>query len=295
MVTPFPNGVSSWGVPVLPGIGPTFGDVYWLNSAGDQAGDGGGAGTKNQPFATLAGALAQMAADDALLVAPTHAEAISAEVLIDLDGVQIVGIGNGARRPTFTFDNTSGHIEIDPDGVRITNCRFIAAVSGISVCLDVDGDGCVIDHNYFSFSVANQDDLVTTVDNLGDSTLICDNWFDEDASAAAGAQCIRSVAGDRVRIERNVCVGNKTAGMIVGNSLPGDELMILDNNIFNAAAAPGIVVTGTSTGLMAYNRVGSSDTAAGDAISAGDMRCIENYSSNDDAESGILIPAATST
>ncbi len=61
MVTNFPNGLSSWGMPVIPpGMIAPGGAVFWLDPshplAGDENGKGGIGALENKPMATLPGA-----------------------------------------------------------------------------------------------------------------------------------------------------------------------------------------------------------------------------------------------
>src|ERR1700730_8504833 len=103
--TNFPNGLTSFGVPVIgPGGSLPVGGNYWfVNSVG---GSNGNPGSFDAPFATLAYALSQggLAAGDIVVVAEGHVEnvAAAAGILASVAGVQVVGLGSGTKAPTFT-------------------------------------------------------------------------------------------------------------------------------------------------------------------------------------------------
>src|SRR3990167_1457607 len=92
-ITAFPNGVSSWGVPLLPGagsVGPRTGDVYWVHSSGST---GNGGRDPSVPVSTLASAiaLATAANGDVIYVMEGHAETVSTGIAVDKSGVTIIG------------------------------------------------------------------------------------------------------------------------------------------------------------------------------------------------------------
>ena len=110
----FPNGITVRGLP-LQQAHP--GNVYWVNNSGVNP-DGGangsdsGKGTYLRPFSTVDYAIGRCTANrgDIIMVMPGHAEDVGSASAItsDIAGVAIVGLGTGAKRPTFTFTATDG-------------------------------------------------------------------------------------------------------------------------------------------------------------------------------------------
>ena len=99
-LTHFPNGVSSFGVPVLPGVGSGIysGDTFFVDSG---AGSDSNLGTFEKPFGTIDYAVGKCTASngDTIYVKEGHAEAVTAAGGLDLDvaGITIafLGAGNG--------------------------------------------------------------------------------------------------------------------------------------------------------------------------------------------------------
>ena len=88
----FTDGVTIRGVPVL---NTYSGQIWWVDSAGAQIGDG----KFNRPFATIDTAINHASEGDTILVKAGHTETITAAAGIDADvaGISIIGLGQGRR------------------------------------------------------------------------------------------------------------------------------------------------------------------------------------------------------
>ena len=131
----FAGGLVVQGMPVLNAYP---GRVFWLDS---RNGADGNKGTFGRPFASLAGALAQMMAPpptvwaDLLMVKAGHRETISSATALNLtvSGVQIIGLGSGNNRPHFTLDTaTNTTINVMASDVTIQNIVFLANYANIA-------------------------------------------------------------------------------------------------------------------------------------------------------------------
>ena len=128
-MTNFPNGVASFGVPVLPGVdsdvGPRSGNVWWVDSG---YASGPGNGTFAKPFLTVAAAVDKATATngDTIYVKDGHAETFSAAVSTWAKaGVAIIGLGNGGTRPTFTMGTaTTVNIALSSANMILKNLLF---------------------------------------------------------------------------------------------------------------------------------------------------------------------------
>lgn len=138
----FAQGLLVQGMPVLNSYP---GRVFWLDS---QNGSDSNRGTFARPFASLAGALAAMASpaptvwDDLLMVKPGHTETISTATAlsVNLSGVQIIGMGTGQNRPTFTLDTaTTTTITVTGTDVSFQNCVFLANFANIASLFTLAG------------------------------------------------------------------------------------------------------------------------------------------------------------
>lgn len=144
VITNFPDGVSSFGIPLLGGgslptaVPLTTGKYIWLCSLGGIGGIGNGA-DPSQPVATLANALLQATASkgDVIIAMQGHVETISDATTTNLSkkGVSLVGLGSGTSRPTFTLAvaNTAA-IAVSADDCLVSNCLFVANFLSIASC-----------------------------------------------------------------------------------------------------------------------------------------------------------------
>ncbi|NIP54505.1 MAG: hypothetical protein GWN55_10510, partial [Phycisphaerae bacterium] len=105
---------------ILPSANAT---CWYVDSgiSGQTAGD-----SWSTAVATIEAAVALASAEDWILVAPGHNEAMEAADEIDLDkaGLVLLGFGNGAKKPTLDYDNANGELVIGADSVTVQNIRF---------------------------------------------------------------------------------------------------------------------------------------------------------------------------
>jgi hypothetical protein len=136
-LTNFPFGVTSFGVPVVPGPFLNYwggGKVFWVcNRSGVTPGDGSG---PDRPLASLftatTGAIAKIGSTQGslIIVLPGHVESITASTnMSTLAGsgstfLNIVGIGNGALRPTLNWTATASALLCNLAGLTFRNFVF---------------------------------------------------------------------------------------------------------------------------------------------------------------------------
>lgn len=301
-ITNFPNGISSFGVPVMgsgPQIPPTLGDVYFVDSGTGSAGHPGT--DPDQPMATIDQAINKCTANqgDLIIVMPGHAENISAatSLVADVAGVQIIGLGHGDNRPVLTFTNTAGSIEMDAANTRLSNLVLNASVSAVVVGINVDADNVTLDHLEFGFDETG-DDFITMIDvDAFDGATIANCKFIAESGAAGAAEAIRLDDCHFVRIVDNWFSGQWSDAVIIGEGALGTDWLIADNVMYNAdtSDANGIDINVASTGLIVNNRIGTLYAAAvANLLDPGSCLCAENYCVNAVDETGIVIPATPS-
>ncbi len=129
----FAYGVSIRGVPISQA---QPGEVFFVDNStvlnnNQKAGSNGNRGTFLDPFGTLDYAINTACVQgrgDTIFVGPGHAETISDATTLKLacNGVAIVGMGSGGRRPTFTLDTAStANITVRAANMVIQNCVFL--------------------------------------------------------------------------------------------------------------------------------------------------------------------------
>lgn len=235
-ITPFPGGVSSFGMPILPGVGGNVysGDVFWVDSGHTQATDGAGGGTKDQPFATIDFAVGQCTANnsDLIIVMPGHVETVSAAAGLDLDveGITILGIGKGSDRPTIQFTSTTtADMDIDARNVTVINMLFEARVAGLANPIDLNN--CT---DTSLFNIETRDVADANGVGIGSAT----NFITTSANS------------DRLLIDGWVHRGTNTTGSrspLAALALTGgDDITIRNFNIYGNFDVAGIMATVTS-------------------------------------------------
>jgi len=139
-LTHFPHGVSSFGIPLVGSSDyTTTGNVFFVDSGSTARGDSAAKGSSpDTPFATVDFAVGRCTANngDIIFVMPGHNESFSGadSVAVDVAGVSIIGMGKGADKPTFDFDNTAGELVISAANVYLENLRFRVSESVKSPC-----------------------------------------------------------------------------------------------------------------------------------------------------------------
>lgn len=286
-LTNFPNGISSFGVPVLPSVqgGASSGSVFWVDSGGNN----GSKGTFARPFATLDEAFASCTANngDIIYVKEGHAETIStaAGIAHDVAGVTVVGLGVGSARPTFTFDTAAGaDYIVSAANARVFNLVFLGNLATLTSCFTIAGDSCEVAYCEFRESTNGMLAGLTigAADGDSDYAYVHHNVFymDEPGVTNAGDGAIEIVFdSDHIRIWDNYIYGDfDDAGIHVpaaGNAC--DFLSIQRNYVENTAATYAIEVTTGGTmngGDIVDNRLVSSNAA--EILQPHTLQCLGN-------------------
>lgn len=295
------DGLVNNNVSNLIGAGLLFttGTVYYVDSV---TGSDGNLGTSPEaPKASIDGAMAAVTANkgDKIVVMPNHAENIAnaTDFQIDVAGVDIIGLGRGANRPTFTYTNTAGSVEMDSADCSLSNLVFNASVSAVVVGMNFDAANVVVDGCEFGFD-ATGDDFITMVDIDGvDGASFTNNRLIAEDTAGCN-EAIRLDDCDDVTVSRNTIYGDFTDGAIIGEGAAGKNLQITHNTIYNSDTTAGYVIdlNVAFTGVLAYNACTTLfATAPETTLDPGSMLCIENYVANAVDESGTIVPVTLST
>jgi hypothetical protein len=127
----FPNGVTSFGMPVLGGGGfMTTGNVFFVDDSGTDSGAGD---SPDAPYKTLDYAIGKCTAShgDIIFVKEGHAETVTTAITADVVGITIIGLGHGDNRPTITVNAAIPGINVTAADVKFANLRIIAG-SGVT-------------------------------------------------------------------------------------------------------------------------------------------------------------------
>ena len=191
----FANGITIRGVPLSQ---THSGKVFYVNNSsvlaeGGAAGSDGNPGTYQKPFSTIDYAIGRCTASrgDIIFVMPGHAETIAnaTSLAMDVAGVNIVGLGNGASKPTISFSDTSSNIPLSAANCSIQGIRLLATVDSVTAGLTISAAGQYIDieTNDTSAAVEFISPIVTTA--AADNLVI--KW--KHRGFAAGDACLRGL------------------------------------------------------------------------------------------------------
>lgn len=229
-VTPFPNGISSFGIPILPGIGNNIytGNVYFVDNGDTNAADGAGGGTRSEPFNTIDFAVGQCTANngDVIIVLPGHIETVTAAGGLDFDvaGITVICLGSGSDRPVVRLTSTTtSDVDIDAVNVTIIGMVFEARVELLAQAIDVNATDTTF------INIETRD--ITSVGS-------CTNFIVADANA------------DRLLIDGHRHIGTSTTG--TGNPVSvvsltgGDDIVIKNIDYYGNFDYAGIMATGTA-------------------------------------------------
>lgn len=124
-LTKYPNGVSSFGLPVIGGAFTSTGKVFFVDSnTGSNSYDGR---DKTQPFSTLTYALSKCTANkyDIIYLMPGHDETIASEINVNKASVSIIALGHGLDRAEFSMmTNTTACFKVSAADVHVENIIF---------------------------------------------------------------------------------------------------------------------------------------------------------------------------
>jgi hypothetical protein len=290
------------------------GRVLYVSSLGGPDGTFGDGKDINYPLATLGGASGALAKlegrtnkGDVIYVLPGHTESVSAADYFSHTGAasyfSIIGIGNGANRPAFTWTVAGSTWLLDTAGVEIVNCALYLAgahVTGaaltVAAPITVSAANCRMVGNkiFWGFEV---DRLV------GDGITVTGANFEfigNDCQALVAAVPTNSfmvlTGADDCVIAGNRIIGptdGTTRGVVYGLTTESLRMRVVDNYMSNLVASSTIAFSplASSTGIAANNRF-FVDTGIL-PITAGILEWFENYCCNDAGETGALVGAAS--
>lgn len=262
-------------------------------------------------FTTLDAAVSACVANrgDFIYVMPGHTETISnaTTLVLDVAGVTIVGLGNGLKRPTFTFDTaTTATVAVSAANVTVKNLVFtanfadIVSVFTLGAAKDFVLDGCLIKATATNMNFLYVVDTNTTTADADGLTVQNCTWIEPDAATLSmvkmdGDNSRVVIKGNYVELGVN---NNKAAlvAIITGKSLFNSQ--IVENTVYrlNTDTATGAILVTTdqsdNSGVIAKNIVQHADTAAELLVTASSgFGTFLNYASGVAGASGYLLPA----
>jgi hypothetical protein len=284
-LTNFPNGITSFGIPVLPSNeAVSTGSVFFVHSG--TGSDGNTGKTTQKPLATIDYAIGKCTANkgDVIYVMPGHSEDPTTSITADVDGISIIGLGNGTDRPTITFGALGATLAISGDAVTVKNLIFdLGTVADTVTCpITITGDAAHVEGcETVAHATSQFTSLITATD--AQFVKIYRNKFISLQTAGATSGIVVDGCDD---IE---IVGNWVYGHFgehaLDNTTPAScdgilRAYIVDNTICNVSSTPGdmaVELDAAATGVFIRNMVvgGLATTAANYDI--GNLAALESY------------------
>jgi hypothetical protein len=307
-LTRFPNGVSSFGVPVIGSTGlipPSSGNYYFVSSAtGSNSNDGS---SFSNAFATVAYAIGKTTAKngDVIVMAPYHTESIAAAGgWTPVAGSSIVGLGWGSARPLITLTATTSTIACSAANVFFSNFVTQAGISEIvSVFAVSAADVWINAVDYVEDLTNNYTCISWLVSTAAANRLIVSNCKQTTKTAPSGtAGWITLVGGDSISVIGNNILlsrpNNATAYVLGGLTTLTSNILVQNNILGSLTSGTNLIAvslyTGT-TGVITDNRgvnIGKTAIAGGFALAS--CAGFNNYTVHTANKSGLLDPVVDS-
>lgn len=275
-LTKFPNGVSSYGLPVVGGAHVTTGTMFFVDSnTGSNSYDGR---DSTKPFSTITYALGKCTANkgDIIYVMPSHVE--SADVNVSVAGVSIIGLGQGAIRPRLQLTvNTSSSLKISSCDVLIENLVITSSCEHLIHPVEVLADDFTMLNCEWQQTESSQNPkCVVEVASSANSVTIRGLWACAmSTSAADGTGLITLRGGNKHTIADCFLIAGKASstnanvgGCIAScETATGNDFLIANNVmcVISSCSTGGIMglTTNVHAGMVIGNYLGFHGTAAG--------------------------------
>jgi hypothetical protein len=227
-----------------------------------------GNGSFNKPFATLAYAMTQCTAGqgDIIFIKEGHAETIAdgTTTAINIAGVKVIGLGQGDKKPVFSFSATTSTIVQSGANSTLANVKLLATIDSVVAGLTITGSGCNDDIETADTSAIVEfiSPIVTqaTADNL---TL---KW--KHRGFAAGDACLRGLDLVGCR-DADITVdffGIASTAVVNMRTTACDNVKIKGNFYNDSAALTKNVVNSTTStwSVIGYDAKGAHEFAGSD-------------------------------
>ncbi len=202
-LTAFPNGASSFGLPLVGGGGliPIAYRYFFVCSV---TGSNGNEGTDpDSPLSTLDFAVGKCTASkgDVIIVLPGHVETVAtaAGLAFDVAGINVIGVGKGSLRPKINLTATASTITVTAANVSLENILITGGIDAVV-------SGLVVSAADFQMNNCEYRDVT------GEITLFC----------------LTTAAADRLKVTNFLYAGAAGAGTATGFALVGGDAALFD-------------------------------------------------------------------
>ena len=282
---------------ILAGIrmaGGSVGDVYYC----DDGGSGGDGTTWATAEKTLDAAVSDCSANvgDIVFVAPAHDEVLAAaQVVCDMAGVTIIGIGKGSEQPQIEMQHGNSSVDVTAAGVTIKNINFYSSTAFTAIAIDVDAANFTLEDCLFND--VGDFEFVIAVDLNGDAeyTTIRNCRFETVDGTTGATSCI-AITDDVIAgllIEDCYIWGDFDNAGIYSDQVNTGAL-IRNNVVYNAETTDGAIeFSDATTGVCVGNTMGGDTMTA--LLDPGSMLCSNNFGVDAINQQAIALPISAET
>ena len=195
---------------------------------------------------------------DIIIVLPGHAETISTAgaIALDVAGISVIGIGQGADRPTITLDAVAASVTVGAASIHVENLLFLSTAA-CTIVLDVNDDHfTAVD---LEFRRSSGSAPVVWIDITGGAANACDGAriigckLSSGTTTGADEFIELGEVADRVEIRKcvvwgdfvNACIHNPTGKILTNLVIADCELTNLqtgDHSIELISACTGNLI-----------------------------------------------------
>jgi hypothetical protein len=297
--TNFPNGITSYGVPVMgSGALTTTGKVFFVSSSNVLLGSNANPESRSDlPWKTLSYAITRATAGrgDVIVLMPSHKEDVTSPgaLNINVSAVRIVGIGNGANRPEIRLGGVpTAAVSVNAQSVSMENIIFNVSVDTLNIGIEVNSpDFKVKNCEFKNHAAAIQAQKWIVLQSGADNASIVRNKVRQETAGPVAFVEFTSVGDPYIGF--NDIVGDYVSGNVKGDmesTGTANDVLIEYNNMDNLNASDTNIVLNTETdGTIRYNTLRIATDGQITFIPTGNCQLFENYGVNADHETGSLI------
>ncbi|MBE3141692.1 MAG: hypothetical protein IMZ53_14040 [Thermoplasmata archaeon] len=211
------------------------------------------------PLADVNQALDKCKPGDKIYAAPGHVEAWSTDaayIAMDVNGVELIGLGEGDLRPKFTITNVGAVLNITAPNVKISNILIYNNVDAVIADINVLAPGCTLDNVEIRDATLIKEPLIGINTDASADRLTINNFYyngfqDGDGVTAA----INLVGVEGAVITNSRFYGQFSTSVINMATTDCNDILVESCYFYNDAGAltTNIVDTVTGSTWMATN------------------------------------------
>jgi hypothetical protein len=261
--------------------------------------------TPDKPYATLDYAIGKCTANkgDIIYLMPGHSEAIATSLgcVLDVAGVQVIGLGHGSLQPLFTLGTaTTATISVTAADCRIRNIKVLSGLADVAagITLAATATGTIVEDCLFmDGGLTVELKIAISIAALCSNVIVRRCRFFSDMAAATGATtaAIKTVgAADYLRIEDCFSHGHYSGANFDLSAAASLSIYIRGNALINIDTDAGLTMSNNAgdTGFVIENdAAGIKDTVH---LAGAALAWSRNYDSNALGASAIIKPAVDS-